>query len=345
MPIAAPDGEVYEPAWNARSACSVDSSIEGGRREPFATLTERHKDNTMNLMQSTAALIGLSVLASASVNTEDQPRVWLSTELMGTKVVTPDGDNVGKIDDIIVHPGGKTAYVVLSLGGWLGMGDKLYAMPWSVLREMEPVVGTTTREVPRQLVLPMPKEKFGKAPAFDKKTWPDTSRPEWAQDIDAFYTSDLNPASKRVVEAGVHNSALTWRASELKGTNVVTPQGDKLGDLEEFAIDSNGRVCYASLSVGGFLGIGDRHVAVPWDTLRFSLGGDDNDKKVITLSSTKEQLERAPQFKSAADARAQMRDPKWVQGVYQHYSAPEYWKASRDTTTEPRPAPRSEPKK
>ncbi|TAJ03436.1 MAG: PRC-barrel domain containing protein [Planctomycetota bacterium] len=290
----------------------------------------------MKLMQSTAALIGLSVLASAAAGAQDAPRVWLSTELMGMKVVSPEGDNVGKIEDLVVHPGGKASYVVLSLGGWAGMGDKLVAMPWSVLREVEPV--SATREGPRHLVLPLIKDKFVRAPAFEKKSWPDTAKADWAKDIDEFYAGDLHPNAKRAVEAGVHVSALTWRASELRGTNVVTPQGEKLGDLEEFAIDANGRVNYATLSVGGFLGMGDRHVAVPWDSLRFSMGGDDGDKKVITLSSTKEQLERAPQFKSAADARAQMCDPKWVQGVYQHYGCAEYWnKARADSKSDVKP--------
>lgn len=281
----------------------------------------------MKLMQSTAVLIGLSLATSSAAAAQEAPGVWLSTELIGMKVVSQQGDSVGKIEDIVVHPGNKPSYVVLSLGNWSGVGDKLFALPWKMLREVEAT--PATREGPRSLMLPLAKDKLARAPAFDKKSWPDIANPEWVKDVDEFYAGDLNTDSKRVVEAGVHSPALVWRATELRGTNVLTPDGAKLGDLEEFAIDTNGRVSYVTMSVGGFLGISERHVAVPWDSLRFAMGGDDGDKKRITLASTKDQLERAPQFKSAADARMQMCDPKWVQSVYQHYGCTAYWSTTR----------------
>jgi hypothetical protein len=131
--------------------------------------------NTTGL-KLTCALVGLSLTAGASSSlqeaqdAQDAPRVWLTSDLIGMKVVSPQGDGLGKIEDVVVHPGGDSAYAVLSFGGWLGMGDKLFAMPWSVLRTVERDSAEQGSE--RSLVLPVSKDKLKQAPGFDKKNWP-----------------------------------------------------------------------------------------------------------------------------------------------------------------------------
>jgi sporulation protein YlmC with PRC-barrel domain len=278
------------------------------------------------LLNVTGALVGLSVLAGAWSALKGPPSVWLASELIGMNVISQQGDSLGKIEDVVVHPGGDASYAVLSFGGWLGMGDKLFAMPWTVLRTVEP--DTAKKDSARSLVLPLDKERLKTAPGFDKKSWPTMANADWTKDVDAFYVGDVNPNTKQPAKATPRTSVITWRATELKGTNVATPTGEKLGDIKELAIDTNGRVSYVALSVGGFLGTGDRLVGVPWDSLTFSLGGDKSTTKLITLASTKKQLEAAPQFKGGKDDRAEMCDPKWVGSVYEHFSCPAYWNAT-----------------
>ncbi len=282
--------------------------------------------NTKRLLHVTGALAGLTLLATAFTLLPGTPNVMLGSELIGMKVNSKSGDDLGKIEDIVVHPGGESSYAVLSFGGWLGMGDKLFAMPWSVLKAVEP--DTNKKDSARSLVLPLDKEQLKKAPGFDKKSWPVLANADWTKDVDAFYVGESNPNAKKPVEASSRSSVITWRASELKGTNVETPTGQKLGDIRELAIDSNGRVSYVTLSVGGFLGMGDRIVAVPWDALKFSLAGDKGDKRTITLASTKKQLESAPEFKEGKENAADMCDPKWIGHVYEYYSTPTYWNGS-----------------
>ena len=72
------------------------------------------------------------------------PCIHLAKDLIGMKVVNPQGQNVGKIEDIVVRPSGEVAYAVLSFGGVMGLGDKLFAMPWSVLTSR--VAGATKAE-------------------------------------------------------------------------------------------------------------------------------------------------------------------------------------------------------
>ena len=154
---------------------------------------------------------------------------------------------------------------------------------------------------------------------------PVVSNPEWTLDIDKYYAGDSNPNYGETIEAAARPINVTWRISELKGFDVTTPTGQELGELRDIAVDTNGRVSYATLSVGGFLGIGDRVVAVPWDSLNFSVGGTNGDERKITLAVTKKQLELAPEFKAGKEHCAEMCDPKWVQRVYTHYSSPAYW--------------------
>lgn len=279
----------------------------------------------MKSLLAAGALVGLSVFAGAWSGPTEAPCVWLANELIGMKVISTDGESLGKIEDVVVHSNGKDSYAVLSFGGTLGLGDKLFAMPWSVLHSVEP--DKAKKDSTQTLVLPLAKERFKTAPGFDKKNWPNLANPDWTKDIDAFYAGDLNPNTKKPVDAATKTSVTTWRVTELKGTNIKTPTGEKLGDLKEVAVDPSGRACYVAVSVGGFLGIGDRIVAVPWDALKFSLVGEKLDKKQISLASTKEQLEKAPQFKEAKEGMAEMCDPKWITRVYEYYSTPVYWSA------------------
>jgi len=250
------------------------------------------------------------------------------------QVVTESGDSLGKLADIVVRPSGESSYAVLSFGGWLGMNDKLFAMPWSVLRAVE--ADTSKEDSARSLVLPLSKERFKTAPGFDQKSWPNMASPDWAKDIDAFYVGDLNPASVRPVNAALKTTAITWRVTQLKGSNVMTPQGEKLGDIQELAIDTNGRVCYAVLSAGGFLGLGDRLVAVPWDSFKFTMSADKLDKKLITLAATKAALEGAPAFKAGKENRIEMCDSKWIGAIYGHFACPVYWNSTGKGPVEPK---------
>ena len=67
------------------------------------------------------------------VNPKAGPCVVLASDLIGMKVVSAENENLGKIEDLVVQPGGEIAYGVLSFGGVMGLGDKLFAIPWSVL--------------------------------------------------------------------------------------------------------------------------------------------------------------------------------------------------------------------
>ncbi|MBL8899169.1 MAG: PRC-barrel domain-containing protein [Planctomycetes bacterium] len=81
-------------------------------------------------------------------------------------------------------------------------------------------------------------------------------------------------------------------ASSLSKNSVLDPRGGKLGKIEEFMLDtSNGKIAYAVLSFGGFMGVGEKFFAIPWSALRL-----DTEKKAFILDVTKETLKEAKGF-------------------------------------------------
>lgn len=102
-------------------------------------------------------------------------------------------------------------------------------------------------------------------------------------------------------------------ADTLLGNDVYNTAEESLGTIKEFMIDmSSGKIAYAVLSFGGFLGMGDRLFAVPWQALKL-----DTEKKRFTLSVSKERLKDAPGFDK--DHWPSMVDTSWSSGVHAFY--------------------------
>jgi sporulation protein YlmC with PRC-barrel domain len=308
------------------------------------------KNNAKKMMLAAGAVVGSSLLAAAWVTYEGHAHVWLSDTLIGSKVHSEHGEQIGKLEDIVVSPNQDSSYAVLSLGSWANMADRYCAMPWSVINTVEADV--TVKDSVRTLVLTVDKELLRTAPNFEKRTWPDMTDVAWRSEIDAFYDpravgsasgregrDSRDSRENQVQEAGARKKHITWRATELKGADVVTSTNEKLGDIDEIAVDTNGRFCYVAVSAGGFLGMGEHVVAVPWDALQFSLGGEKNDKRLITLASTKEQLAKAPEYSNDDEDRARMCDAEWIASVYEHFSVKPYWDVAEKSPAMPtRPA-------
>ena len=108
-------------------------------------------------------------------------------------------------------------------------------------------------------------------------------------------------------------------ASSLASDDVKDADGKKLGKVDEIMIDiPSGRVAYAVMSFGGFLGMGDKLFAVPWSALQV-----DEDEKCFILDVDRSVLERAPGFNK--DRWPDMADPSWGTQVYRHYGVEPYW--------------------
>ena len=123
------------------------------------------------------------------------PRVLQATSLIGNKILSPNGEELGNLKDLMIDlDEGQVNYAVLSFGGFMGLGDKLFAIPWDAL-----IINPDSQT----LILNINKDQLKDAPGFNKDAWPDDAQYEsgWLIDLYDYYGytpywlsgRDLNP--------------------------------------------------------------------------------------------------------------------------------------------------------
>jgi sporulation protein YlmC with PRC-barrel domain len=129
------------------------------------------------------------------------PKLMGANTLTGDDVYNHTGESLGEIKEIMLDTRtGQVAYAVLSFGGVMGMGSKLFAVPWQLL---------TLDTANKCFLLDIPKERLESAPGFDKDDWPDMSSPAWSSQIDSFYgaaTGNLATGTARPGTSGLPGS-------------------------------------------------------------------------------------------------------------------------------------------
>lgn len=108
-----------------------------------------------------------------------QPKFLSASTLTGDSVVNPQGETLGDLKDIMLDIStGQISYAVLSYGGVFGLGDKLFAVPWSALR----IDGEN-----KNVVLNVSKDRLKDAPGFDKDHWPNFADPTFGKTLTDYY--------------------------------------------------------------------------------------------------------------------------------------------------------------
>jgi hypothetical protein len=116
-----------------------------------------------------------------------------------------------------------------------------------------------------------------------------------------------------------HEGAALIGSDRVEGTRVYRSDGEKIGQIERIMIDKHtGKVAYAVMSFGGFLGVGNEHYPLPWMLLKYneSLGG-------YEVNITEEQLSAAPKF--SEHEGWDWGDRNRAQKVHDYYRVPPYW--------------------
>lgn len=107
------------------------------------------------------------------------PEIMAADTLDGNKVYTSDGEHVGKISDIMLDVRtGRVAYAVLSEGGFLGIGDKLHAIPWGAL---------TLDTAEKCFRVNIAAQRIKDDPGFDKDHWPTMADQAWGTQLHEYY--------------------------------------------------------------------------------------------------------------------------------------------------------------
>jgi sporulation protein YlmC with PRC-barrel domain len=109
------------------------------------------------------------------------PEIMAADSLAGNDVVNSSGEPLGEIEHIMLDvPKGQIAYAVLSFGGFLGLGEKLFAIPWHALK---------LDVKNKRFILDASIGKLQNAPGFDKGQWPSMADHQWSRNIHSYYGS------------------------------------------------------------------------------------------------------------------------------------------------------------
>jgi len=101
------------------------------------------------------------------------------------------------------------------------------------------------------------------------------------------------PQTVDVVTVDVQKLAAGYRSTKVVGSAVMNEANETIGKVDDLLVSPDGKLPYAVLSIGGFLGVGTHYVVVPYDTLRFA------DNKILLPGGTKDGLKKMSEFKYA----------------------------------------------
>lgn len=122
--------------------------------------------------------IGNGSIAAAE-HSGPSPKLMSAGSLIGDDIYNLKGEEIGDLKEIMLdmHTG-RVSYAVLSFGGFLGMGEKLFAVPWQAL---------TLDAANKRLILDIEKSRLETAPGFNKDDWPDMADADWESGIHSYY--------------------------------------------------------------------------------------------------------------------------------------------------------------
>lgn len=215
----------------------------------------------------------------------------LATKIIGADVydsAADDAAKIGDVKDIVLSKDGKAKYIVIGVGGFLGIGEKNVAYDFSKAEWVE-------KKGERWLVAKTTKEDLQAQPDFDLKVYD----PATAANGAAATTANNEPAPATTTDntktAAIDKASLTElpmdkiSTKDFIGTTVYGADDAKVGEIGDVVLSADKKVDAVVVDVGGFLGMGEKEVAVGLEKLKFMSDKDGN--RYLYTNFTKAQLE------------------------------------------------------
>ena len=220
-----------------------------------------------------------------------------ASQLIGKNVENAQGENLGEIKDLILDVNNERVfYAVLEFGGFLGMGEKLFAYPVRAFKH--------TGDNRDKLVLNVDKDKLKAAPGFARDVWPNWLT--YGGEVDRYYGETVKLKERP-------NQKLR-RASELIGKNVNDRAGKDLGEIDDIVVDmNNAKIHYAVLEFDQSWNLNDKLIALPMRAFTYPA-----DKGDLILSVDKAAIDTKHAFDK--NRWPDLNDPKYVVGVDRYLS-------------------------
>jgi sporulation protein YlmC with PRC-barrel domain len=224
----------------------------------------------------------------------------IATRMIGSPVYSSaaDGaDNIGDISDLVLGQDGNVRAVIIGVGGFLGIGQKLVAVDYGMVEHIiaadntERYVVAVSREQleaapdfqwPEERMATDMRQPAGQAPATGAAAPAAGTQPA-ARPMSAFDPAGTTPIDRT-----------TLTADELTGTDVYGTNNEHIGSIGDFVLGTDDTIDAVVIDFGGFLGIGVKQVAVAYENLNFVADAAGN--RSLVLPITREQMEAAPEF-------------------------------------------------
>lgn len=254
-----------------------------------------------------------------------------ASDVVGATLRDAQYAEIGEVEDLVVDPAtGRVEFAVISLDGE-STKDRWFAVPFEKLGVPTPMAGKdgkapTDKDMKAEFQLKVDPAKFETVKGFPEDKWPDMTAPAWRAELEKQF--DVKSRGETPSNGDVIVARQSVRLSKLLAEDLYTQTGDKLGEVNELAVDPHhARIAFVVVSTGGFLGIGDTLHAIPWDAVKAEPSGS-SDAKRLQVNVTKERLEKAPEFKK--DQWARMSEAGWISDLYKYYGLRAYGSDAKD---------------
>jgi sporulation protein YlmC with PRC-barrel domain len=263
--------------------------------------------------------------------TAPSPSAVQVDRLIGKSVRNPEGDKIGDIEAVYVTPTGQVDTVIVGVGGFLGMGERDVAVKWSDLKVTDngdKITAAMTKDSLKALPEYTYKDKTYRGKVFSDAgvynangsrradstttttttTRPSTTTPSTTSPRDTM-TRTETPRTDRPAMGGTTatdrapvrtttNKNFTktgeMSADAIIGASVKNSANETIGEIKDIHVGTDGAIKGAVVGVGGFLGVGERDVLMPWSQLQIAREGDDN--LVVKTDATKDSLKAMPEY-------------------------------------------------
>ena len=211
----------------------------------------------------------------------------LVTKIIGADVydsAADDAAKIGDVKDVVIANDGKAKYIVIGVGGFLGIGEKNVAYDFSKAEWVE-------KKGERWLVAKTSKEDLTAQPDFDLKAYDTTaSNAAASANNEPAATTTDNTATAAIDKASLTELPVDKiSTNDFVGTTVYGADDAKVGEIGDVVLSTDKKVDAVIVDVGGFLGMGEKQVAVGLEKLKFMADKDGN--RYLYTNFTKDQLE------------------------------------------------------
>ncbi len=256
-----------------------------------------------------------SILNTYANQSKNQPAIatdiqLLYSDLNRSTVADSQHQYVGRINDIVINPDGRISFAIVSPLWTQGVNERLMALPFDALSFNN-----------KYLVLDATSDQLVNAPIFHMDY---LNARNWAEDTNRYFGVQPSWGEGNVCKnprATANQLSMTkgwnrpYAASEIVGTEVKNDQGELLGKVKDLVFDGEGRISFAVLGYGGFLGISQNLVAVPITSLSYV-----QEPRYFAMNTTKESIQSAPLFSKQA-----LNNPNWANDYYRYFGQQPYW--------------------